>query len=193
MCPIQVVDVARNQLQPVGVTALLIASKYEEVHPPSIRDFAYVTASMCSAKDLRQMEKEILRTLSYRLNKPLPINFLRRYSKVGDADIQEHNLAKYILELSLLDATTSVMPPSKRAAGAFLLAKTLLYKKTPQQLWTSTLTYYSQYKVGDLLEAITTLRHAIKEGHTSSKFKIREKYGKTTFMKVSTLTVLQDL
>jgi len=136
LLPMQLVDVPKNQLQLVGVTALLIAAKYEEVYPPRMRDFAYITADTYSVKEIREMEREILRRLGYRLNKPLPIHFLRRYSKVGDANTKEHNLTKYILELSFLDDTASTMPPSKRAAGAFLLAKSLLYKKTPQQLWT---------------------------------------------------------
>ena len=186
----------RNQLQLVGAAALLIAAKYEEVYPPSIRDFAYITADTYSTKEIREMERDILKTLGYRLNKPLPINFLRRYSKVGDASTKEHNLAKYILEVSSLDASISAIPPSKRTAGAFLLAKSLLdAKKTPQQqLWTPTLAYYSQYSLADLLVAKRKLHNALKEGHTSQKFKMtREKYATATFMRVSTLPVLQGL
>ena len=33
----------RNNLQLVGVTAMLIASKYEEIYAPEIRDFVYIT------------------------------------------------------------------------------------------------------------------------------------------------------
>jgi cyclin B len=36
-------EVVRNKLQLVGVTALLIASKYEEIYPPEIRDLVYIT------------------------------------------------------------------------------------------------------------------------------------------------------
>jgi hypothetical protein len=35
--------VSRNKLQLVGVTAMMIASKYEEIYPPQIGDFAYIT------------------------------------------------------------------------------------------------------------------------------------------------------
>jgi hypothetical protein len=27
----------------VGVTAMLIASKYEEIYPPTVKDFVYIT------------------------------------------------------------------------------------------------------------------------------------------------------
>ena len=190
----QAVDVTKTQLQLVGVTALLIAAKYEEVYPPSIQDFAYITAHTYSTKEIRDMERKMLRQLNYRLNKPLPIHFLRRYSKVGDANTKEHNLTKYILELSFLDASMSSMLPSKRAAGAFLLAQSLLHKKTPQQLWTPTLAYYSEYTFSDLLEVKRKLQKALKDGHTSKRFLVvREKYASANFLKVSALPVLQDL
>lgn len=36
-------DVHRSKLQLVGVTAMLIACKYEEIYPPEVRDFVYIT------------------------------------------------------------------------------------------------------------------------------------------------------
>ena len=35
--------VAREELQLVGVTALLLSSKYEEIYPPEIRELVYIT------------------------------------------------------------------------------------------------------------------------------------------------------
>ena len=35
-------EVSRPKLQLVGVTALLIASKYEEIYPPELRDLVYI-------------------------------------------------------------------------------------------------------------------------------------------------------
>ena len=37
------VVVKRNEYQLVGVTAMLIASKYEEIHPPVVADFEEIT------------------------------------------------------------------------------------------------------------------------------------------------------
>ena len=36
-------QVSRQKLQLVGVTAMFIATKYEEIYPPDLRDFVYVT------------------------------------------------------------------------------------------------------------------------------------------------------
>ena len=35
--------VIRQKLQLVGVTAMLLASKYEEIYAPEVRDFVYIT------------------------------------------------------------------------------------------------------------------------------------------------------
>ena len=74
----------KEQLQLIGVTAMLIASKYEEVSHPDILDFAYITADSYSEDEILQMERIMLRTLDYRLSYPAPITFLRRFSRIAE-------------------------------------------------------------------------------------------------------------
>jgi len=38
-------QIIRKNYQLVGVTCMLIASKYEEIYPPHIKDFIYITDS----------------------------------------------------------------------------------------------------------------------------------------------------
>lgn len=71
-------------LQLVGVTAMFIASKYEEMYPPEIGDFAFVTDNTYTKHQIRQMEMKILRSLNFGLGRPLPLHFLRRASKIGE-------------------------------------------------------------------------------------------------------------
>lgn len=35
--------ITRRKLQLVGIAAMLISSKYEEIYPPEIKDFTYIT------------------------------------------------------------------------------------------------------------------------------------------------------
>ena len=37
-----------NQMQLIGVTAMVIAAKYQEIYPPTIEDFVYMTDDACS-------------------------------------------------------------------------------------------------------------------------------------------------
>lgn len=46
------VKVTRKRLQLVGVTSMLIASKYEEIYPPEIKDFVFVTDQAYNREDL---------------------------------------------------------------------------------------------------------------------------------------------
>jgi cyclin B len=50
----------KKQLQLVGVTAMFIASKYEELFPPEIQDFVYITDDTYNKKQILEMEKQIV-------------------------------------------------------------------------------------------------------------------------------------
>ena len=45
-------SVSRKRLQLIGVTAMLIASKYEEIYPPEIKDFVFVTDQAYNRDDV---------------------------------------------------------------------------------------------------------------------------------------------
>ena len=69
--------ISTKQLQLVGVTSMLIAAKYEEMYPPEVDDFVYITDKAYKQSEILQMEMRILKTLDFDLGRPLPINFLR--------------------------------------------------------------------------------------------------------------------
>lgn len=76
--------VPKKRLQLVGVTAMFIAAKYEEMYPPEISDFAYITDHAYTTAQIREMEMTVLRVLDFNLGRPQPIQFLRRASKVAE-------------------------------------------------------------------------------------------------------------
>ena len=171
---------------------MLIASKFEEIYPPSIGEFAYITANTYSEERIRKMEVVLLRQMDFQFNNPSVILFLRRYSKLMETNKKVHNLAKYILELSLLEPTNSSIPSSKKAGAALLLAASLLNPKDPlQKLWCATLVVYSTYEVRHLRDTKIRLKKSLYDGHHDEKLKaIRDKYATSDFMEVSTLRVL---
>uniref|UniRef100_A0A8B9M4D8 Cyclin B1 n=1 Tax=Accipiter nisus TaxID=211598 RepID=A0A8B9M4D8_9AVES len=114
--------VSKKLLQLVGTTAIFIASKYEEMFPPHIGDFTYVTDYTYTKLEICQMEVKILQALDFGLSLPLPPHFLRRISNVLEMDFQQHCLAKYLMELSILDYDMVHFLPSKTAAAACCLA-----------------------------------------------------------------------
>jgi hypothetical protein len=84
---LMVQDVPKMQLQLVGVTAMFVASKYEEMYVPAIDDFVYMTDNTYTKAEIRQMEISILKTLNFMFCKPLPLHFLRRFSKAGQVSL----------------------------------------------------------------------------------------------------------
>lgn len=72
---LQVQPISRGKLQLVGVTSLLVASKYEEMYSPEVADFAYITDNAYTTSQIREMEMIILRELNFDLGRPLPLHF----------------------------------------------------------------------------------------------------------------------
>ncbi|XP_037594124.1 G2/mitotic-specific cyclin-B1 [Cebus imitator] len=182
--------VPKKMLQLVGVTAMFIASKYEEMYPPEIGDFAFVTDNTYTKHQIRQMEMKILRALNFGLGRPLPLHFLRRASKIGEADVDQHTLAKYLMELTMLDYDMVHFPPSQIAAGAFCLALKILDNGE----WTPTLQHYLSYTEESLLPVMQHLAKnivVVNQGLTKH-MTIKNKYATSKHAKISTLAQLNS-
>jgi hypothetical protein len=95
--------VQKSRLQLVGVTALFIASKYEEIYPPEVKDFVYITDRAYSKQDLVQMEYHILSILSFDITFPTTIKFLERFNLCMGNDLQVLYYSQFLIELSLTD------------------------------------------------------------------------------------------
>uniref|UniRef100_A0AAY4CSJ9 G2/mitotic-specific cyclin-B1 n=1 Tax=Denticeps clupeoides TaxID=299321 RepID=A0AAY4CSJ9_9TELE len=147
--------VPKKQLQLVGVTAMFIASKYEEMYPPEIADFAFVTDRAYTPAQIREMEMNILRVLNFSFGRPLPLQFLRRASKIGEVSAEHHTLAKYFVELTMADYEMIHFPPSQVASAAFAL--TLKIYNCGE--WTPTLQHYMGYAEESL---VPVMRHIAK-------------------------------
>lgn len=118
--------VGLDKIQLVGVTALLIAAKYEEVFPPVLSNFVYLTSGNFNDDDIISAEKFMLQVLEYDMSFPNPLNFLRRISKADDYQVQSRAVAKYFLELCMLDHEMLGYPPSLQAAAAMYLSRCVL-------------------------------------------------------------------
>ena len=115
-----------EKLQLVGITAMFIASKYEEVLSPHVQNFKHVADDGFSEEEILKAERFVLETLNYDLSYPNPMNFLRRISKADSYDIHTRTIGKYLLEISLLDHRFMGYCPSHIAAAAMYLARLIL-------------------------------------------------------------------
>ncbi|XP_074425550.1 G2/mitotic-specific cyclin-B1 isoform X1 [Larus michahellis] len=182
-CFLQDNPISKKTLQLVGITAMFIASKYEEVFPPPIGDFAYITDCTCTTSQICQMEKKILQALDFGLGRPVPPHFLRRISKITEADLKQHTLAKYLMELSIVDYDMVHFPPSKTASAASCLALKLLNGCG----WTPILQHCTSYTEHDLLPVMQHIAKnviLVNEGATKQTA-IKTKYASIKNGKIS--------
>jgi len=124
----RVVSLAKLQL--VGVTAMFVASKVEEIMAPAARDFVTEADGVYTEADMFTAERYVLKTLDYNLNYPNPFHFLRRISKADDYNVTGRTLAKYLVEMSCVEWRLLAAPPSLLAAAAMWLARLMMGKET---------------------------------------------------------------
>jgi hypothetical protein len=184
------VDVPKMQLQLVGVTAMFVASKYEEMYVPAIDDFVYMTDNTYTKAEIRTMEISILKQLDFMFCKPFPLHFLRRFSKAGQADPKQHTLAKYFMELSLHCSDFSQLDPSYLAACSLCLSFKLL-KGTE---WNRTMEFYSTYKLENLYSGMHKIaKLVIKSSDADYRYRAAtNKYGTSKFLRISLLPELDS-
>lgn len=115
-------EVSRNQLQLVAVTSLLLASKYEEIYPPMIKDCVYVTDRAYSREDILEMESEILNKLKFNISEPTGYPFLRRFLFITGATPLMETAAHYYMDRMLQEPEYLQHRPSLFAASAVCLA-----------------------------------------------------------------------
>jgi hypothetical protein len=118
---LRVISLVKFQL--VGLTALFIASKYEEVICPSITHFLHMTKDGYDVDEILKAERYMLSTLDFDLSYPNPLHFLRRVSKADNYDIQTRTVAKYLIEISCVDYKMMEFSPSCLAAASMWLAR----------------------------------------------------------------------
>jgi len=185
--------VSRGRLQLVGVSAMFLAAKIEEVYAPACSDFVYITDDAYSESEIKATEMKILRALKFDLFQPVSLHFLRRFSKVGDVDRLQHTVAKYALEVALLDYSLVPTPGSELAAAALLLALLLAQPQdSSASVWSPTLAYYSGYSRDHLLPTTARLAAAIARITKNTKLQaVRTKYKAAKFLKVADLPDLK--
>jgi len=117
-----IVPVPRNKLQLVGVTALLIACKYEEIYPPEVRDCVYITDRAYQREEVLAMEQDMLGKLHYKISVPTAYPFILRFLQLSKASPLTRAAANYYMERTLQEHDLLRFRPSLVSAAAVLLA-----------------------------------------------------------------------
>ncbi|XP_062468329.1 G2/mitotic-specific cyclin-B1 [Pezoporus occidentalis] len=189
-CFLQDNTVSKKMLQLVGVTAMFIASKYEERHPLHAADLAYVTDNTYTTRQIIQMELQILQALNFHLTRPLASQFLNMALEVAKVNTRQRVLAEYLMESTILDYDMVHFPPSKTAAAASCLSLKLLKGCE----WRETLQCYTSYTESDLLPVMQHIaKNVVLANKATTKEKaIKKKYASSKTIKISTIEQLNS-
>nr|CAG4651888.1 EOG090X07KR [Triops cancriformis] len=175
-------SVLRGKLQLVGTAAMFIASKFEEIYPPELGEFVYITDDTYTKKQVLRMEHLILKVLTFDLSVPTPLYFLNRYCQVLKADRTTLYLATYLCELTLLECDPYLKYlPSEIAASALALAQATLGEKS----WNSELEQMTNYRLVHFAECLESLHNTFTNASSFAQQSIREKYKLPKFNSVA--------
>lgn len=93
----------RQQLQLVGITALMIICKYEEIYPPLLKDYVAVCDNAYTKEQILEMEGVIIQTLAFEVARTSCFAFLEQLQLRARLEPRAFVFARYILENSLFD------------------------------------------------------------------------------------------
>lgn len=120
-------EVSKSRLHLLGVAAMFISAKYEEIYPPQPKSFVALSKGSTSG-ELIEMEGKILKLFEFNLVFATPLEYLARIALECKLVEKEHYLCQYLLELSLLDSKISRNPPHLLAVASVFLMGYLLKK-----------------------------------------------------------------
>ena len=164
---------------------MLIASKYEEIWAPEVRDFVYISDRAYTKEQILAMEKLILNTLKFDLTVPTPNTFLCRFLKAAKRDNDKvlATYAAYLVELSLPDYGMLKFAYSEVAAAAVLVASKALAQSDP---FPYSLQKHSGFKGASLRSCAAALEKLQSKAPSASLVAVFKKYSSSKCLEVAT-------
>ncbi|KAJ0240732.1 Cyclin-B2-2 [Hirschfeldia incana] len=175
--------VVRKKLQLVGLVALLLACKYEEVSVPIVEDLVVISDKAYTRNDVLEMEKIMLNTLQFNMSLPTQYPFLKRFLKAAQSDKKLEMLASFLMELALVDYEMLRYAPSLLAASAVYTAQCTIHGFSE---WSSTCEFHSHYSEDQLRECSRRMVSLHQKAGTDKLTGVRRKYSSSKFGYVAT-------
>ncbi|XP_048827151.1 cyclin-A2 [Brienomyrus brachyistius] len=175
-------SVLRGKLQLVGTAAMLLASKFEEIYPPMVSEFVYITDDTYTKKQVLRMEHLVLKVLSFDLAAPTINQFLTQYFLCQPVCKNVESLSLFLGELSLIDSDPFLKYlPSQMAAAAFTVA----HYTVSGGSWTEPLEQMTGYTLEALTPCIMDLHQTYLSASRHAQQSVREKYKTSKYHTVS--------
>jgi len=132
---ISIKQISRIKFQLLGITAMLLACKHEEINVPKIEDFIYITDNAYNKNEVTHMENDILNALNFELLYPSPIKFYEILSLKFNFDKFQHLLGKYLMESFLIDLNWINYKPSVISCACIYIVMKYRKKENYQEAY----------------------------------------------------------
>jgi len=162
----------RDRLQLVGVSSMLIASKIEEMYPPRVSDFVFISDNSYTKAEILKMEKKIISSLGPRVRTPTTYTFLERFQVAGRADEEVCQLSNYLGELALISYSFLRHEPRKIAASVIAVA----LHTTECAPWSDALQAATHFNLPQLRDCMTDVLALYANAAVAQLQAVREKY-----------------
>lgn len=174
-------QINREKFQLLGITCLFLASKYEDIYPPELKECLFVTENSYSRDDLLRLEGEILTSIDFKIKIPTPLVFLERYHRLLCNDRRMYCLARYLLELSLIDYKFLKFSSSNIAISSLYLSGKILKKP----FWNENLAKESKMKEEDVRICAKELCFCLQNASSSILQGVRRKFSSMEYENIA--------
>jgi len=184
-------DISKKKFQLLGVSALMIAAKYEEIYPPKLSQYVKICANAYTEDQVKDMEQLILSTLNWNLTVATSDTFLSRYQKTAKSDTQMKLMSNFLTEIAVFHVESYKFLPSQIACASILLCNQLL----GYEIWDYVIEYYTNYKAEELVDCVAWLKEKSLEyfkdpSLSALKRKYESKKNMETFQNISDMFCL---
>ena len=175
--------VSRSQLQLVGVTAMLLAAKHEEIWAPEVKECIYISANTYTAEEVITMERSIAAELNFRFTVPTQYPFLCNILDRLRADRVTRNCALFFLDCSALEYRMLEFYPSQVAAAACFLSLLTVFNGMPLDHWLNHFENASYVPIAAAVDCAAVLLQTAKSlAASGSRFQaVRRKFSSSKY------------
>jgi cyclin A len=164
---------------------MFIAAKYEEIYPPDVTEFCYITDGTYSKRQVLRMEQLVLGVLNFECAPPTPYFFVNHLAGLAGCGKRATALAQYLTELTMIDGE-AFMPfaPSIIGSAAVALSRHTL----GMAAWEDCMVAKTGYNVDDFKECLIRLHETFVRAPEMAQQAVREKYKNASYHSVSEVT-----
>jgi len=181
-------SVQRAKLQLVGTACMFIAAKYEEIYPPDVGEFVYITDDTYNKRQVLRMEHLVLKVLNFDLSVPSSHLFVSQIADMAGCDERTQHLAMYLNELSLMSGEKFLQyTPSHVAASSVALARHTV-RDNDREAWPESLSRDSGFTLEQLQECLMALHEVHVGAEDCQQQAVREKYKSSKYHSVSEIS-----